>query len=185
MAVAFITAGYPVLAMAVLLGAFGAPLPLTVALSVAGSLARQGRLDLAVLFVVCAAASVAGDSLGYAVGRFGLRRLPLPPIGAAWMARLQRFTRSRRPMCALVFLTRWAITAPAPFVNLAVGARRYPWQSFLLVDAAGEALWCTLAIAPGFLLGASGAISLPLSLAAGAVLTLIGVLLTQKVLPRL
>ena len=179
-----VDAGYPVLAVAVLVGAFGAPLPLNVALAGAGSLARQGRLDLIALFMICAAAAVAGDCLGYAVGRYGIRRLPLPDRARAWADRLVRgpegSARVQAPMGMAVFLTRWAVTAPAPLVNVLAGARRYPSRSFLLFDVTGETLWCMTALAPGYLLGASGALSLPLSLGAGAVLAMACMLFSRR-----
>jgi len=181
---------YLALGIAVLLGAFAAPLPLTVALAAAGALARQGRLDLGLLFIACTLAATAGDCLGYAVGRLGGRRLRLPAWATAWAGRMHRTVQGRAwvypRMGTLVFLTRWALTAPAPLVNVLAGARRYPWHSFLLFDLLGEMLWCATALAPGFLLGKSGGISLPLSMGAGLVLSLCCMLLSRhhRLLPR-
>ena len=72
----------------------------------------------------------------------------------------------------LIFVTRWALTLPGPAANLLAGTRRYPWPSFLLADLAGEALWVAIALLPGFVLGTSGTLSLPLSIAVGALLSL-------------
>ena len=37
-------------------------------------------------------------------------------------------------MALLIFVTRWAVTLPAPFVNVVAGARRYPWHRFLAAE---------------------------------------------------
>jgi membrane protein DedA with SNARE-associated domain len=176
--------GYAVLGLFVLLGALGAPLPLTVALSGAGALARQGQLNLVLLFTICAAAAVAGDCLGYSAGRLGIRRLPKPAWAAPWLRRLEQSiptdTRRHGRMGMLIFITRWALTLPAPLVNLVAGARRYPLRAFLFVDTAGEAVWCVMALMPGYLLGENKAIGLPLSIAAGLLLGAIGLLLSRR-----
>lgn len=181
-------ASYPAIAIAVLIGAAGAPLPLNVALAAAGGLARQGRLDITLLLLVCAVAAVAGDCLGYALGRCGVRKLPLPQRAVAWLARSRATALTNAPlplqMGALVFFTRWAFTAPGPIVNLLAGARRYPSRSFLMFDATGEIVWCAIALLPGYLLGASGASGLPLALVTGLILGLGGSWILPRVLHR-
>jgi membrane protein DedA with SNARE-associated domain len=176
--------GYAVLGLFVLLGALGAPLPLTVALSGAGALARQGHLNIMLLFTMCAVAAVAGDCLGYSAGRLGIRRLPKPAWAAPWLHRLEQSiptdTRRHGRLGMLIFITRWALTLPAPLVNLVAGARRYPLRAFLFVDMAGEAVWCVMALMPGYVLGENKAIGLPLSIAAGLLLGAIGFLLSRR-----
>lgn len=163
---------YALLALAVAAGAFAAPLPLTVALAAAGALARQGRLDFTVLFLICTIAAIAGDCAGYAAGRYGIRLLLRIP----WRHRL-----SPTKWCGLtafphfgvlVFVTRWALTLPGPAVNLLAGTRRYPWPAFLFADLTGEALWVAIALLPGFVFGTNGAFGLPLAIAAGILLSL-------------
>jgi membrane protein DedA with SNARE-associated domain len=176
-----VTSSYPLLAGLVLLGAFGLPLPLSVTLAAAGALARQGHLRLSLLFAVCAAAAVLGDCLGYAAGCTMRRlriRLPRAPRFDAAQAVCDRLSRR---MGTLVFVTRWAVTAPAPLVNIAAGARRYPLPRFLLADLCGEALWCATALAPGYLLGGIARGGLVLATAAGVLLMLLG----SALLPRL
>jgi membrane-associated protein len=177
--------GYVVLGLLVVFGALGAPLPLTVALAGAGALARQGRLNLMLLFAICVVAAVAGDCLGYLAGRFGIRRIPTPAWAAHWLSRLERsimsHPRKHGRMGMLIFITRWAITMPAPVVNVVAGARRYPIRSFLAVDVSGEVMWCATALLPGYLLGENKTIGLPLSIAAGLILGAGGLLLSRRV----
>jgi membrane protein DedA with SNARE-associated domain len=186
---AALTAGYPFLGLAVLLGAFGAPLPLNVALSAAGALARQGRLDLVLLFAMCVIAAVGGDCLGYALGRYGFGRLPAPRCSARLTRRLKGpvlgFSRLQAPMGPLVFLTRWAVTAPAPVVNVVAGMRHYSWRSFLIFDLTGETLWCATALVPGYLLGASDDLGLPAALGAGLALSAGALVLSRRYSLRL
>jgi membrane-associated protein len=177
-----ITLGYPALAAAVLIGAAGVPLPLSAALAVAGALARQGRLNLAVVFVVCTLAAVAGDHLGYVIGRFALRRLPVTVRGLAWVARVKPLSSDRpgtQRLAMVIFLTRWAFTAPASLLNVFAGAEQYSWRRFLGADLLGEGLWSALALAPGFALGTFGYLAMPLSLTLGALLGVGGLLLSR------
>ncbi len=154
------TAGYPVLALAVLIGALGAPLPLSAVLAAAAALARQGHLQLTALFVICVAAALVGDCLGYLIGRHGISRIPLAARlrvpGSRYFGRFPLGVGLFGSMALLIFVTRWAVTLPAPFVNVVAGARRYPWHRFVAVGLTGEALWVALSLAPGYLLGGIG-----------------------------
>lgn len=176
--------GYPALGVAVLLSAAFAPLPVSMVLAAAGALARQGRLDLGLLGIVVVGAAVAGDCLGYAAGRYGLGRLPL---SGWWAARIggcgpqpSPFGRLDAHLGLLVFLTRWALTAPAPLVNVLAGTRRYPWRAFLFLDLVGQLLWCVSTLGLGFWLGQNGELGVPLSTAAGLAVGVIGVLFSRR-----
>jgi membrane protein DedA with SNARE-associated domain len=186
-------ASYPLLGLLVLLGALGAPFPLAVALAAAGALARQGQLSVLLLVILCTGAAVAGDCLGYAIGRYGIAEVCARRQGrfCTWLRRWlstsggqlgQHGTGLRMGM--LVFLTRWAITAPSAVVNLVAGARRYRWEWFLFTDFVGEALWAAMSILQGYLLGGNGGLDLTLALAGGALLTVIGAVAGTVVLRR-
>lgn len=180
-------AGYPILALAVLIGAVGAPLPLSAVLAAAAALARQGHLRLSALFFICVGAALLGDCLGYAIGRHGLARLPL--------ARLARLSGRRSwqrwslgsgiygGMAALIFLTRWAVTAPAPVVNVVAGARRYPWHRFLVIDLSGEILWVALSLTPGYLLGGIGPVGIAIASGACLVPLVLGMAARSRLAP--
>src|SRR5689334_8916316 len=61
------------IAAAVLIAAFGAPLPVASMLTAAGVLAANGKMNIATLVIVSSVAAIAGDGLGYVLGRFGGR----------------------------------------------------------------------------------------------------------------
>jgi hypothetical protein len=67
---ALLVYGYPVLALTLLLGGLGAPLPDGVATVVAGSLVAQGRMTWLSAGTIAVAASVLGDALAYMLGRW-------------------------------------------------------------------------------------------------------------------
>jgi membrane-associated protein len=181
------TAGYPVLALAVLIGALGAPLPLSAVLAAAAALARQGHLQLTALFVICVGAALIGDCLGYLIGRHGLSRIPLAARlrfpGQRYFGRFPLGVGLFGSMALLIFVTRWAVTLPAPFVNVVAGARRYPWHRFLVADLTGEALWVALSLAPGYLLGGIGPAGTALAVAFCLVPLLIAGLARSRMTP--
>jgi len=61
--------GYPAIFVVVLLGNMGLPVPEETVLIVAGYLVWQGHLRLFIVLVVGVISAVAGDNLGYALGR--------------------------------------------------------------------------------------------------------------------
>ena len=77
--------GAPALFVIVAIAAVGVPLPVTLILIVTGSLAAQGAMNVWLAIAIVSAGSVAGDQVGYAVGRWG---------GKALVARLSRMLGS-------------------------------------------------------------------------------------------
>jgi membrane protein DedA with SNARE-associated domain len=67
--------GYLALAAGVLLENAGVPVPGETMLLTAAALASQGRLSIVVVALVAATAAIAGDNIGFAVGRAGGRPL--------------------------------------------------------------------------------------------------------------
>jgi membrane-associated protein len=143
--------GVPVLFVALLVGSTGVPLPASLLLVAAGSFVEQGELDLWPVLALSAAGAVLGDQIGYAIGRWGGRRLT---------GRLGRFVGGekkveqaeewlKRREGAGVFLSRWLLTPLGPVVNVTAGATGYPWPRFLLYDVLGEALWVALYVLLG------------------------------------
>jgi membrane-associated protein len=143
--------GLPVLFGVLVVGSAGVPLPASLLLVAAGSFVEQGELELWPVLALSAAGAILGDNIGYAVGRWGGRRLT---------RRLGRFVGGeeriksaeewlKRREGVSVFLSRWALTPLGPVVNLTSGATRYPWPRFLLYDVLGEALWVVLYVLLG------------------------------------
>jgi membrane-associated protein len=142
--------GLPVLFVALLVGAVGLPLPGSLMLLAAGSFVEQGDMSVWPVLALSAAGVIIGDNVGYALGRWGGRKL---------LRRLSRFVGEKRLQAAEdwlnkyegagIFLSRWLITPLAPFVNIACGVTGYSWPRFMLYVVAGEALWVLLYVLLG------------------------------------
>jgi membrane protein DedA with SNARE-associated domain len=134
--------GSPALFVVVLIAAIGVPLPITLLLIVTGSLVYQGAMNFWWAVALAGAGSVIGDLIGYAIGRWGGRKLVdtiTRRLGGA--ERLKKAQSTARQWGGLgIFFTRWLVTALGPWVNLATGLAGYPWLRFVLWDALGEFL---------------------------------------------
>jgi membrane-associated protein len=143
--------GVPVLFVALLVGSAGVPLPASLLLVGAGSFVEQGELDLWPVLALSAAGAVLGDNVGYALGRWGGRRLTrrLGRLvgGEKKIEEAEAWLKRREGVG--VFLSRWLLTPLGPVVNLTAGATEYPWPRFLLYDVLGEALWVVLYVLLG------------------------------------
>jgi len=148
--------GYPALALALLLGALGVPLPSSLSMVVAGSLAAQERLSWEVLAIVATAASVAGDLGGYGIGR--ILGDGLPGGGARWLGltsdRRERARQFFERWGALgVLLSRSLVSLLGPAVNLVAGASRYRFGLFVLLVVLGRLLWSSIYLGFGYFAG--------------------------------
>src|SRR5699024_4572902 len=76
----------------VLLEDFGLPVPGETALIAAAALASQGKLPIVLLRAAAWLGAVVGDNIGYAIGRYGGRRLVVR-YGARWGLTDQRLAR--------------------------------------------------------------------------------------------
>ena len=143
--------GSPALFAIVAVAAVGVPLPVTLLLIVTGSLAAQGVMNVWLSIAIAAVGSVAGDQIGFAVGRWG---------GKALVARLSRMIGSAERIRELdararswggpgVFFSRWLVTPLGPWINLASGAADYSWLRFTLWDFLGESFGSALYICLG------------------------------------
>jgi membrane protein DedA with SNARE-associated domain len=134
----------------------GLVVPGETGLVLGGVLAAQGRLDLAVLVPVGIRAAIAGDSVGYAVGRKmgpGLRRSRLGRrIGAPRWDRAEAALRRRGPVAVVAGRFVAVLRALVPAV---AGAARMPYRQFLPANAIGGALWATGAAYVGYLAAGS------------------------------
>jgi membrane-associated protein len=143
--------GLPVLFGALLIGAVGVPLPGSLMLIAAGSFVEQGEMNQWPVLILASVGAIAGDNIGYALGRWGSRRL------ARWISRwtggdkrLQQAEDSLKRRGGIgIFLSRWLLTPLGPLINISNGMANYPWRRFLLFDVAGEVLWVLLYVMLG------------------------------------
>lgn len=143
--------GVPALFVILMIASAGVPLPVTLVLILSGSLIDQGELSLLPVLVAASAGAVAGDQIGYLIGRWGGRRLNarLAKL-AGGEEQLQRAEATTRKYGgAGVFFSRWLLTPLGPPLNLTSGIAQYSWPKFLLWDTAGEILWVVLYVSLG------------------------------------
>jgi membrane protein DedA with SNARE-associated domain len=120
-----------------------------------GVLAATGQLNLAVLLPIVVLAAIAGDSVGYEVGRtLGSRLLRTRALGrgARRMEGAQRTLRERGGWA--VFLARFAAFLRAVMPGMA-GMSRMPYPRFLAYNAAGGLLWGVGITMLGYVAGTS------------------------------
>jgi membrane-associated protein len=140
--------GSPALFAIVAVAAVGVPLPVTLLLIVTGSLAAQGVMNVWLAIAIASVGSVAGDQIGFAVGRWG---------GKVLVARLSRMIGNAERIRELdakakswggagVFFSRWLVSPLGPWINVASGAADYSWLRFTLWDFLGESFGAGLYI---------------------------------------
>ena len=138
-----ITYGLPALFCVMFIAAIGVPLPSSLILLAMGSFVAQGDIDFWNVIIVGAAGAIAGDNIGYALGRWGGR--PILSLltarfgGAAKLDQAEAF--SRRWAGVGVFFSRWLVGPLGPWINVTSGMTRYYWLRFLALDMFGEVIW--------------------------------------------
>jgi membrane protein DedA with SNARE-associated domain len=134
---------------------FGIPVPGETALIAGAVLAGYGRMNIVAVGLVGFVAAVAGDNIGYAIGRFG---------GRAVVERWGRyvFLTKERLDKAEDFFNRHGgkIIAIARFIEglrqangLIAGIIEMRWLKFLAFNALGAALWVTTWVSIGYFAG--------------------------------
>lgn len=153
---AVLTYGYPALGLTILLGSFGLPLPHGIAVTVAGSLAAQGRIDWVWAGAATMIASILGDLVGYGLGRL-LDQSVLERHGR-WLG----YTRERALRVKRLFehwgawavlMTRTFVSYLSPAVNLLAGAAGYRWTVFLALTVLGRLIWTSAYLGLGYAVG--------------------------------
>jgi membrane protein DedA with SNARE-associated domain len=141
----FIAYGYWIVFTAILLDNAGLPVPGELLLLAFGMVAKAGHLHPLIGLAVAVAAAVAGDSLGYWIGRLGGARV-LARVGSG----APRFT----PGDTSVVFGRFVVGARVLLAPLA-GLGRMPFARFLAFDAVGCLVWAGAFILIGYASGVS------------------------------
>jgi len=149
-----------------------------------GVAASLGHAPLPAVIAVVIVAAIAGDSVGYEVGRqMGPRILSLPILNKR-RKRLddaQAFL-ARRGGTA-VFFGRWVAFFRAVMPALA-GTARMPYPKFLAFNAAGGITWGTAVVVAGYLAGQSYA-KVEATLGRAAALVILGIALVALLVWRI
>jgi membrane protein DedA with SNARE-associated domain len=155
----------------------GLPVPGETALIAAAVLASQGHMQIAAVIALAAAGAIAGDNVGYLLGRRLGRRALL--AGGPLLGRRRRLVEGgdrffARHGGAAVFLGRFISIGRIAVAWLA-GADRMPWPRFAIVNAAACAVWAVVVGLGAYLVGSAGTRWLGLALALAAMLALLHV----------
>ena len=142
--------GLPLLFVVLVVGCAGLPLPASFLLLAAGSFVAQDELHLWPVLGLASAGAIIGDNIGYALGRWGGRRI------SSWLPKLFAKDRLRKTEKWLkrwggagIFFSRWLVTPLGPVVNITSGLTNYSWPRFFLYCATGETLWVVVYISLG------------------------------------
>ncbi|MCN9240407.1 DedA family protein [Streptomyces sp. RY43-2] len=147
--------GYAAVGGLIFLEDFGVPVPGETVLIAAAVYAGAGRLNVFAVAVIAVVAAVAGDNIGYVIGRYGGRRL---------VARFGRYVllTPERVAKAEEFFTRHGgkVITVARFIEglrqangIIAGLSGMPWHRFLAFNALGAVLWVGTWVSLGALAG--------------------------------
>ncbi|MFZ0769188.1 MAG: DedA family protein [Acidimicrobiales bacterium] len=116
-------------------------LPGEIAVIVAGVVASKGHVNVVTLCVLVVVAAIAGDSVGYEVGRrYGERLLTLPIIHKRRAAIERSLEGLRRRGSIYVFVGRFTALLRAIMPGLA-GMSPMSYRRFLVANASGALVW--------------------------------------------
>jgi membrane protein DedA with SNARE-associated domain len=141
------------------LESMGIPSPGETALVLAAVLASQGKLQIWLVIVIGVASAIAGDNLGYFLGRRFGRDFVIKP-GPLWHHRIQavragdRFFERHGPKA--VFLARWIALVRFAAAWLA-GINRMRFREFFFWNALGGISWGVTFGLVGYYAGEAGA----------------------------
>jgi membrane-associated protein len=130
-------------------------LPGGTALIVAGSLAASGDLNIALVCLIGASATILGANIGYLVGhQFGTKVLTMP----GWLAkqRLRVLTTGERLVqrygwLAVLFSRQFPVLRES--APLLVGSLKMTWRRFLLWNSVGGVVWVLTHALLGYFVG--------------------------------
>jgi len=145
--------GYLVVFVGVFLENTGLPVPGETALLAGAALAKFGRLSLFWVIVTAIVAAIAGDNMGFFIGRRSGRALAERygrRVGLT-LARLAQFDRFfDRHGAKTVFIARF-VTGLRVVCAVLAGASGLSWPKFLFYNATGAVVWSSAVGAAGYL----------------------------------
>jgi membrane protein DedA with SNARE-associated domain len=149
--------GYAAVFVGVLLENAGLPVPGETVLLAGAALSHFERLSLPLVIGTAIVAAIAGDNVGFWIGRRGGRALVERYGGKVGLSQrilgqFDRFFARHGPKT--VFIARF-VTGLRVFGALLAGASRLPWPTFLLYNAAGALAWSVTIAVAGYLLASS------------------------------
>jgi membrane protein DedA with SNARE-associated domain len=144
--------GLVLVALGTFFSCLALPVPSSLIMLSAGGFAAAGDLVLWQVGATALIGAIAGDQLGYLIGRYAAHHLRGRSPSARRAALMARAEEKLHQNAALaVFFSRWLVSPLGPYVNFAGGAARIDWRGFTRASAAGEAIWVTLYVGLGAL----------------------------------
>jgi membrane protein DedA with SNARE-associated domain len=148
--------GYPALALTLLLGAIGLPLPIGVATVLAGSLAGLGKLGWEAAATVAVIASFAGDIIAYGIGRavsddFLMRHGRW--IGYSPQRKADIQSLLQRWGGVTVIISRTLTSSLSSVVSIFSGINRYRFSHFVGFALFGRMIWTAAYLGLGYTIG--------------------------------
>ncbi|MFC4590779.1 DedA family protein [Sphaerisporangium corydalis] len=149
--------GYLAVGALIFLEDFGIPVPGEAVLIAASVYAGAGRLDVWAVAAIAVVAAVAGDNIGYLLGRTGGRAL-VRRYGRFVFLNEARFATAegffRRHGAVVVMIARF-VDVLRQLNGLVAGTIGMEWRRFLAFNLAGALLWAGTWTAVGYLAGAN------------------------------
>lgn len=135
--------GYGALFGVLFAESFGLPLPGETFLVAASFLAAQGQLNIWLVGLTAWTAAVLGDNVGYAIGRFGGRRLVArhgarAGISDARLSQAERFFAHYGP--EVVIVARF-FPLLRQLNGIVAGSAAMDWKRFVFYNALGGLIW--------------------------------------------
>lgn len=143
------TWGLPLLFATTFASCLALPVPSSLLMLAAGAFVASGDLPVSGVVLAALTGAIAGDQLGYWLGRLGNARLGGrggKNAGKAW--RGARAILQKRGAMG-VFLSRWLFSPLGPYVNVAAGALAMAPLRFTLWAVLGEIVWVAAYVALG------------------------------------
>ncbi len=142
--------GYGAAFAAVMVEGMGIPTPGQTLLMAGALEAAEGRMNIAVLLFVVTAAAALGNSVGYAIGRWGGRvALNKLKVNSQRQQRLEDLFKQRG---GLVILLARFLDGLRQLNGIVAGVLQMPWWTFTAYNVAGAILWtCSWGLGTYFL----------------------------------
>ena len=142
--------GYGASFLAVMVEGMGIPTPGQTLLMASSIEAARGRMNIVVLLFLVTTAATVGNSIGYAIGRWGGRALLLKfRVNAERQQRTEDFFRRRGGIAIL--LARF-LDGLRQLNGIVAGILKMPWWSFTAYNIAGAIVWtCSWGLGTYFL----------------------------------
>ncbi|HEY5442140.1 MAG TPA: DedA family protein [Candidatus Saccharimonadales bacterium] len=120
----------------------------------AGVFAGQGKLSLAAIFVVVSLAAIAGDNVGYHIGKRYGRQLFRKPDGVVFRQEyIQRAEAFYEKYGSKTMLVAHFVPVVRTFAPAVAGVARMNYKEFFIFDAIGDIAWAVILTLIGYWFG--------------------------------